>query len=188
MIKFRAQLTQFGAWLAAIVVISSAARVQAHEVVINEIMYHPPSDLENLQYIELFNSGNEEADLSEWSFTKGVKFVFSKNTKIAPGGFIVVCRDDAAFLEHYGTEMQVAGSFEGHLSHNGERVELSNASKQVIDAVRYTDSAPWPAAADGQSSSLERICPLAPADEASNWTASNLPEFKAPAGTRKVTM
>ena len=38
-------------------------------------------------------------------------------------------------------------------------------------------------AADGHSSSLERICPFASGDDASNWGASNLPEIETPAGT-----
>src|SRR5678816_730603 len=132
------------------------------QIVINEIMYHPPSDLENLQYVELLNSGKSESDLSGWSFSKGIKFVFPKNTKLASGRFLVICRDSKAFVERYGRDVTVAGEFEGHLSHNGERLELSDASRQTVDVVKYTDSDPWPMAADGHSPSLERICPFAP--------------------------
>ena len=167
------------------VALCAAATVCAEpdQIVINEIMYHPPGDLENLQYVELLNTGKGENDLSGWSFSKGIKFVFPKNTKLASGRFLVICRDHQAFVQRYGRDVTVAGEFEGHLSHNGERLELSDASRQTVDVVKYADSGPWPMAADGHSSSLERICPFTRGDDASNWGASNLPEIETPAGT-----
>ena len=146
-------------------------------------MYRPPGDLDQLQYIELFNTGSEAVDLSGWSFTSGVKFQFSNGQKLAPNDFLVVCRDRAAFTQHYGASVPLAGQFEGHLSHGRERLELSDAGKTIVDAVKYSDSAPWPQSPDGHSSSLERICPFAPGNDASNWAASNLPELERPSGT-----
>ena len=169
--------------MAAALIVASVARAEPGRVVINEMMYHPPGDLENLQYIELFNGGKTACDLSGWSFSRGLKFVFPKDTKLAPAAFLVVCRDRTAFLQHYGGDVPLAGEFAGHLSHHGERVELSDAGGKVVDAVKYTDSTPWPLAADGHSASLERICPFAPGDDTSNWSASKLPEMETPAGT-----
>src|SRR4030095_13878698 len=64
------------------------ARASAGDVVINELMYHPPGEREDLQYIELFNRGAETVDLSGWSFRKGVRFEFGSGVKLAPGGFV----------------------------------------------------------------------------------------------------
>src|SRR5207247_7431394 len=90
-------------------------------VVINEIMYHPPDDLDTLQFIELFNAGESDADLSGWTFDKGVKFTFAAGTKLAPGAFLVVCRKRADFAERYGASIPAVGDFEGRLRHGGER-------------------------------------------------------------------
>src|SRR4051812_36627622 len=79
-----------------------AAAAEQGPVVINEIMYHAPGDLENLQYIELFNAGKSGRDLSGWSFSKGAKFVFPKGTELASGGYLVVGRDRAEFARRYG--------------------------------------------------------------------------------------
>ena len=152
-------------------------------VVINEIMYRPPGDLDQLQYVELFNTGGAEVDLSGWSFTSGVKFRFPAGKKLAGQGFLVVCRDSAAFKQHYTEAVALAGQFEGHLSHGRERLELSDADHNVVDSVKYSDSAPWPLAPDGHSASLERICPFAAGNDASNWAASTLPEIEKPKGT-----
>src|SRR6185436_9237552 len=54
----------------------AVAASEQSSVVINEIMYHPPGDREDLQFIELFNAGKTECDLSGWRFTKGAKFTF----------------------------------------------------------------------------------------------------------------
>jgi hypothetical protein len=170
-------------WFPAVLIAGSLAGAEPGPVVINEIMYHPPRDLEQLQYIEVYNAGKGERDLSGWSFSKGVKFVFPANTKLQPGGYLVVCRDWAALVERYGTHVPVVGQFVGHLSHGGERLELSDQDRNVVDGVKYADSTPWPMAADGHSASLERICPFAPGEDASNWSASKLPEIETPAGT-----
>ncbi len=164
-------------------VLSLAGAARGANVVINEIMYHPPHDREGLQFVELFNAGATEADLSGWALRKGVQFVFPNGSRVAPGGFLIVCRDRGAFVERYGTGVKVAGQFEGRLSQSGKRLELVDARDTVVDSVKYSDRAPWPLSADGGSTSLERICPAAPGVEAANWAPSNLPKIVAPAGT-----
>ena len=153
------------------------------EIVINEIMYNPPSELENLQYLELFNRGASAVDLSHWSFSRGIKYVFPENTQMEPGSYLVICRSLADFSAHYGKEIPAVGNFSGKLSHRGDRIELVNAQKKLVDAVRYSDRDDWPIGPDGYSSSLERICPTAPGDAPENWASSRLPPTKRPAGT-----
>jgi hypothetical protein len=152
-------------------------------VVINEVMYHAPFDLDDLQYIELHNCGSAEVDLTGWSLAKGVKFTFPEQTRLSAGGFLVVCRKANVLQANYGGKIPVAGEFTGKLSHRGEGIELRNASGKVIDAMRYEDQAPWPAGPDGHSASLERICPFVSGQEPANWAGSKLPEYEKPAGT-----
>lgn len=64
--------------------------VRSQDVVINEIMYHPASENLRESYIELYNPGTLETDLSGWRFTKGLPFVFPTNTMLGPGGYLVV--------------------------------------------------------------------------------------------------
>ncbi len=151
-------------------------------VVINEVMYHPPDDQDALQFIELFNAGEAEADLAGWSFSKGVTYAFAAGTKLAPGAFLVLCRDRAGFAGRYGAGIRAVGDFEGKLSHGGERLELVDAQQRTVDAMTYSDHSPWPLAADGGSASLERICPHAGA-AASNWAPSRLPTVVRSAGS-----
>jgi hypothetical protein len=158
-------------------------RAAETEVIINEIMYHPPLDLEELQYVELYNRGTASVDLSKWSFTKGLKFVFPEQTQLASGAYLVVCRNRTVFSANYGQNIAAVGNFTGKLSHRGEKIELSDAAGNVVDAVKYADTDPWPAGPDGHSASLERICPSVTGKEPGNWAGSLLPPTQKPAGT-----
>jgi spore coat protein H len=146
-------------------------------------MYHPVNGLDELQYVELFNRGNSALDISKWSFTKGLKFVFPEQTTMSPGSYLVVCRNRAAFIKQYGKDIPTLGDFSGKLGHKGEKIELSNASGKAVDAVKYSDDDPWPKGPDGYSPSLERICPFAAGTDAGNWAPSQMPAMESPAGT-----
>lgn len=152
-------------------------------VVINEIMYHPPLDLEDLQYVELFNPSESSVNLSQWSFTKGIRFTFPTGTVLAPGSYVIVCRNQEAFAKQYGKDLPAMGNFHGKLSHSGEQIELSDATGRIVDAVLYSDTAPWPIGPDGYSASLERICPAMPSQEPNNWASSQRSRADTPSGT-----
>lgn len=153
------------------------------QVVLNEVMYHPPDERDELQFIELHNAGTMPVDLAGWSLSRGVKFIFPEGMKLGPGGFTVVCRDRAAFTQQYGGAIPLAGEFTGRLKHGGQKLELADARGAVVDALKFTDHQPWPLSADGGSSSLERICPAAPGGTPDNWAPSKLPAVRLPAGT-----
>lgn len=153
------------------------------QVVLNEILYHPPRDQDGLQFVEMANAGPRAVDMGGWSFVSGLRFVFPAGTRLEPGGFLVVVRNRSEFRERYGAEVPVAGQFEGRLSHGGERVALADAAGRVVDEVRYDDRAPWPLSADGGSASLERICPWAAGTDWANWAPARMPRVRAPVGT-----
>jgi hypothetical protein len=171
-------ITRVVALLVALVV---AFPVRA-SVVINEILYHATDDLDNLQFIELFNTGGQAVDLSGWKLTKAVKFTFPAKTNIEAGGYLVLCKNLKEFKKHYGFD--AAGEFAGSLSHSADNVELVSAAGKKIDGVKYKSRAPWPIAPDGYSSSLERICPFATVTGPENWAPSPMaPGTPKPAGT-----
>jgi hypothetical protein len=161
-----------------------AATVQGAgaRVIINEIMYHAPDDLDDLQFVELYNTSDHDIDLGGWSFTKGIKFKFPAGQRIGSKGYLVLCRSAERFKEFY--QVPVAGVFSSSLSHKGENVELTDASGQEADSLNFKDSYPWPTGPDGYSGSLERINPEAPTDDAANWASSPLSEDRdRPGGT-----
>ena len=151
-------------------------------VVLNEILYHAPDDLDNLQFIELHNPGDTAVDLSGWKLTRDIRFEFPRGAKIEANGYVVVCKDLPLFKRYYRVEP--IGAFAGALDHGKGHIELVNAGGRKVDSVKYRGRAPWPLAADGYSSSLERICPTASVEGPENWAPSPLPAAgRRPSGT-----
>jgi hypothetical protein len=151
-------------------------------VVINEIFYHAPDDLDDLEWIELHNPHERPVDVAGWRLTQGVEFQFPAGTSIPAGGYLVLARDARLFAEFY--PVPVAGEFKKSLGNGGDTLVLSDASGNPVDRVSFEDSSPWPVAADGESASLERITPNAPGERPENWMASMLSdEAVIPAGS-----
>lgn len=156
----------------------------AGSVVINEIMYHPPDDRDDLQYVEVLNAGPAPAELGGWALRKGARFTFPAGTRLGPGDLLVVAAKPEALTGHYGTnQMTVLGPFEGRLKHGGERLELVDGRGAVVDAVKYDDQAPWPVGPDGYGPSLERLLASAPGEEAASWSGSRFPGRKVAKGS-----
>lgn len=142
------------------------------EVVINEIFYHSPADLNRLEFVELYNTSEEAVDLSGWRFSAGVDYDFPDGTSLGGHAFHVLCGDKALFEKLYGVEAD--GEFEKSLSNGGETVTLRDGEDRKVDSVKYDDKAPWPKSADGYSASLERISPVSGGNDPFNWAPSVL--------------
>ena len=116
-------------------------------IVINELYFHPPSDVENpedtrLEFIELHNTGLSAIPMEGYEFTKGVSFTFPA-FDLAPNGYVVIAADPDAFRRVHPNVENVLGGWEGRLSNSGENVELENADGEEVDSVRYSDSGEW---------------------------------------------
>jgi hypothetical protein len=185
---------------------AGAANTSPHvsEIVINELMYHPISNDDNDQFIELYNRGTNTVDLSGWKFVAGVNFTFAPGTVIASNGYLVVARNMTNLLAKYANlnAGNTRGDFGGALAHGGERValampefdvttnnqgeQITNTLEVVVDEVTYTDSGRWSKWSDGGGSSLELIDPRANHRLASNWADSD-ESAKAPWTTVEYT-
>lgn len=157
------------ALIAAAVFALGAAPLRA-DVVITELMYHPLSDLDGDEFIELYNTGGASVTLTGWCL-KGVDFCFPSGASISAGGYIVLAHDAARFQTTYGFAPDYVFS-DGRLSNSGEMLQLVNAAEAVQDQVTYSDLPPWPTSADGEGPSLELIDPLQDNDTPRNWRSA----------------
>lgn len=178
------QLNAMRTLFLSLALLSAAGFTQdsAARVVINEVMYHAPDDLEDLEYVEIYNTGAEAVDISGWSLAKGVKIKFPAGAKIGPKEFLVVARNGDRLREYYS--IAPAAVFAQKLKNSGERIELVDSGGAVMDALDYRDRAPWPLGADGHSGSLERIDAESSGDNPANWISSPLSaDRKRPTGS-----
>ncbi|MDA1272863.1 MAG: lamin tail domain-containing protein [Verrucomicrobia bacterium] len=149
------------------------------ELLITEIMYHP-SDWENtngddFEFIELKNISDIELDLSGVQFTEGIRFTFPIGSRLGPGQFVVLVRNEDAFRKRYPGS-PVFGVFTGGLSNAGERLVLAHATGVEIHSVAFGDGDRWPAAADGVGFSLVPVSSslAGKPNSPENWRASAL--------------
>ncbi|MGI8602247.1 MAG: lamin tail domain-containing protein [Verrucomicrobiales bacterium] len=162
--------------------------VYTNSLVISEVMYHPagPTSAEqalgfnedDFEFVELRNVAATAVDLTDVRFTKGINFDFPPATVIAPGGYLLVVRNQAVFESRYGTGLPIAGaSPDDRLSDNGEEIKLSYGAGAAIRSFVYVDAAPWPEAADGDGPSMVLTDPVARPDHSvpENWRSSYLP-------------
>ena len=152
---------------------SSSLRAEALTVAINEVAYRPLGDQRADEFVELWNWGDEAADLSGWSLLGGVQFVFAQGTRIPAGEFLVVAADRARTIDRHAlSASQVVGDWQGSLSNGGEDLSLWSASGYRVSLVVYGDEYPWPETADGLGPSLERVSPLREENDPRAWRAS----------------
>jgi len=112
------------------------------DIVINELMYHPSSELDAEEYIELYNNGDAPVNLTGWQFSEGVDYTFG-NVTIDSGQYLVVAADVSAFTAKYPSVTNVVGGWIGKLSNNSEDIELLNNLGVRIDRLDYADQGDW---------------------------------------------
>lgn len=161
-------------------------------VVLSELMYFPNANGD--EFIELRNQGDQPVDLFDpdhpantWRI-EGIGWSFPVGITLRPGQVVLLTNlTPSAFRTKYQipAAIEVFGGYSGNLNNGGEAVILQkpgvpyqNANLETvvpyidIDRVTYSPAAPWPIAANGGGSSLERINPYAFGDDPVNWRAS----------------
>ncbi len=168
------------------------APILIRDVEINEIMYHPISQDNDDEFVELYNRGENPVDVGGWRFMDGIDYAFPPGTSIAADGYLVVARNASRLLTNYpGLDpLIVFGDYGGSLSDAGERIRLgmpdsiletnlangtilTNYFFVVVDEVTYADGGQWGEWADGGGSSLELIDPRSDNRLPTNWRDSD---------------
>ncbi|RMG60669.1 MAG: hypothetical protein D6722_20620, partial [Bacteroidetes bacterium] len=154
---------------------------------INEIMADPvpAQGLPEVEYIELYNPGEQWLSLDELYISDGGNPLWLGPGAIEPGGYLLLCREsDAAALAAYGPVLGVSGF--PALGNALDSLYLFGGF-ELIDQVFYAES--WWRDSEKQAGgwSLERIDPaLAACDHSANWRASTDPSGGTPGRANSV--
>jgi hypothetical protein len=151
-------------------------------LVVSEIYYNPPGNIETTEYVELMNTSTATLDLSNVNFTAGLAFSFPGGTLLAAGARILVVKDEAGFVAAFGSGRPLAGVYPNNLSNSGEPLELRRADGGILHSFIFRDLPPWPVEADGAGYSLVLANPAANPDHADplSWRASLVAEGGTP--------
>jgi len=125
------------------------------DVVINEIHHNPDIKTELVEFVELYNTGPADVDISGWHFCDGISYEFPQGTILRAGEYVVVAEDPSravnptTIADKYAVDPALAyGPFVGTLSNEGEKIELCDASGREVDQVDYKLGFPWPIVGD----------------------------------------
>lgn len=128
-------------------------------VVINEVMYDLPGTDTKREWVELFNNGSSDVDLTGWKFNDG-----SNHNLVAPpdnggqgsltipaGGFVILTSDASTFLSENSVSVSVIDTVMAP-ANSADTLSLIDNNDSVIDLINY-DSA---VGAVGDGNSLQK--------------------------------
>ncbi len=141
------------------------------DLIITEIMYNDLSEIDSLEYFEIYNKGTVNADISGYQVSDGIVYTFPQNTVMAPGSFLVIAKDSALVNSVFG----ISGTHQwtdGGLKNSGEAIEIVNTNGISVAKVEFSDQSPWPVEADGDGPSLEFCDKNLVNNNGANWTLS----------------
>jgi len=112
-------------------------------VIISDIAYVTEPNMEDLEFIGLYNPGNSPIQLDSCQFTSGITFLFPKGVSLAAKAKLYVTSNaESTFWS--GRNATVYQWESGHLDDKGEKIKLVNKFDKIIDQVIYDIAAPWP--------------------------------------------
>ena len=123
-------------------------------------------------WVEIFNRSSNAVSLAGWRLDEGIDYRFASNKTIAPGGYLVVAKDEA-FMQALHPGLDVVGPFTNKLGRSSDYFVLKDPDNNPADAVRFFSGGRWPEYADAGGSSLELRDPHADNTAAEAWAASD---------------
>ena len=169
------------------------------KLAVTEINYNPPAlgavAGDEVEFLELKNTGNVSLDLGGLTFTNGITYTFPNSTNLAPGGFFILVRDVTAGQANFHARypnVPVHGIYADKLSNSGETITLKTPAGQTVFSITYDDVSPWPLAADGSGFTAVPKTNIYNSDNGVNWRASanifGSPNADDPAVTTNVVI
>ena len=180
-------------------VAAGVTRPSALDVLLGRQSQAVAATADELEFIELQNITlnpvplfDPAAPTNTWRLRGDADFDFPTNVTLAPGATLLLVNFNpisntnalAVFRATYGLDASVPlfGPYSGSLDNSSARVELQkpeapNAGtvpRIIVDTVHYRDTAPWPVAADGAGSSLQRLVAGDYGNDPANWFAAGL--------------
>ena len=143
-------------------------------LVITEFHYHPGSQEESGDWIELHNPGPSPIQTTGWILRDkddAHEFVLPISS-IGPGGYLVLCQDTVRFRRVHPTVTNCIGNFPFGLDNSGDTIRLWDPTGVRVQELSFSDGAPWPSGADGSGHSLQLIDPDAYTGDPAGWKIS----------------
>ncbi|MBN1116789.1 MAG: CotH kinase family protein [Bacteroidales bacterium] len=144
-------------------------------LVINEINYNSSQNVNPSDWIEIYNNSNTTANIGGYVFTDSEidsGYGIPEGTVLNAGAYLVLSKNISNFEEVFPDVKNVIGEFDFGLSSKGDELRLYNANYEVMDAVDYLSTSPWPLEANGTGATLELMAASMDNGKAESWIAN----------------
>jgi len=148
---------------------------QYGNIVINEISFNNDALPDPGDWIEIYNRGGSDIDLSGWLLTDSDtthQYIFPSNTWLKSNDYLVVSNDLEKMKSVFGEVRNLTGVFNFGLGNMTDAVKLFSNKDVLIDEVNYSNVKPWKPFDLSQLWSFELINPWYDNDLGSNWELS----------------
>ncbi|MBR4593512.1 MAG: lamin tail domain-containing protein, partial [Bacteroidaceae bacterium] len=124
--------------LSVVAALPAKAQITINEVLAsNNSINEDPDYGSNADWIELYNAGQTDVDLSGWSVTdnlkKPQKYILPEGTSIKAGGYLLIWCDDIADGLHAGFKLSADGEEVGLFDTDSLMVDFMSFGAQYID-------------------------------------------------------
>lgn len=129
-----------------------------NSVVINEINYNSSVDNVAGDWVEIYNWGRVDLDISGWMFKDDDDahyFEMPENTVLKSKDYLVICRNTGEFNLVHQNVLNIIGDFDFGLGSTGDAVRLFDINGQLVDSVYFGSDLPWPGEPNGNGPTLE---------------------------------
>jgi hypothetical protein len=150
-------------------------------IVINEISFNNDAQPDPGDWIEIYNKGKEDVDISGWKLTDSDtthQYIFEANTTIKPNSYLVISNNLSKMQTVFGSVKNLTGTFNFGLGNQTDAVRLYSQYNQLIDEVSYSNVVPWKTFDLTRLWSLELSDPAKDNSNPVNWVFS--PENGSP--------
>ncbi|MBN2012249.1 lamin tail domain-containing protein [candidate division KSB1 bacterium] len=150
--------------------------LESYPIKVTEIMYNPSPVYDSRDWVELYNASNAEILLDGWTLTDEDTthvFIFPPNSSLAPGAFLVVCRDSLRFTTQYPDVRNIIGELDFGFD-DSDQVQLYNVKGECVLRIKFDNDMPWPKEPDGSGPSLELKNTSGLNDRPFNWSYSKV--------------
>ena len=146
----------------------------AHAVIQHKVAWTESSASACDEWMELYNSGAADIDLTGWTLSDGGDINIALTGKIAPGAYWLLERTDNTTVSDEAADQLYTGG----LSNSGEQLTLRDATGAVVDTANAGAGA-WPAGSAATHASMERKSGLVPEASLLDWLANASPAQRA---------
>ncbi len=156
-------------------VIFEASEDDGKTIVINEINYNSEVNSDAGDWVEFYNWGQSDIDMSGWIFKDNSDdhmFVIPENTVLKSKEYLVLCRASEDFQIIHPNVKNYIGDMDFGLTSAGDAVRLFDDVGVLIDSLTFGSDLPWPSEPNGTGPTLELRHYAYNNSEATSWKAS----------------